>query len=117
MSDAIRRWFSLEGQVALVTGGGRGLGKAIARGYAEAGAAVCLVSRSRDALEAAAQEIAAGTGVRTLALPADLSRPEEVERVVAEALGQLGRIDILVNNAGLGLVGPTLEFSDADWNT
>src|SRR5947209_2865222 len=101
MSESVQRWFSLEGQVALVTGGGRGLGKAIARGYAEAGASVCLVSRNREALEAAAKEIAAGTGARALALPADLSLPNEVERVVAEALERLGRIDILVNNAGL----------------
>lgn len=117
VSDSVQRWFSLEGQVALVTGGGRGLGKAIARGFAEAGADVCLVSRNGEALAAAAEEISRATEARALALAADLSRPEEVERVVAEALARMARIDILVNNAGLGLVGATLGFSDADWTT
>ncbi len=110
-------WFNLEGRVALVTGASRGIGKAIARALAGAGAAVCLASRSEEQARAAAAEIAAGTGARAFGLAADVARSDEVERMLATVLETFGRIDMLVNNAGAGLVGHTVEFSDADWAT
>jgi NAD(P)-dependent dehydrogenase (short-subunit alcohol dehydrogenase family) len=112
-----RKWFDLSGQAALITGGSRGLGKAIGSALAGAGAAVGLVSRNLEQARAAAREVAAATGSRAVGLAADVARPDEVSRMVGDALEQLGRIDILVNNAGAGLTGSTVDFSDDDWLT
>lgn len=90
---------SLRGKVALVTGGSKGLGKAIAEALAHAGAAVVLASRNEEDLRAAAADIE-GRGGRALPVPADVTDPEQVERLVAAAVSDLGRIDVLVNNAG-----------------
>jgi NAD(P)-dependent dehydrogenase (short-subunit alcohol dehydrogenase family) len=109
------QWFSLAGKTALITGGSKGLGKAIAQALAGAGAGVCLVSRHLDQGQAAAEEIAAATGSRALALSADVSISADVNRMVDEALAQLGRIDILVNNAGINIRGNVTEYSDEDW--
>jgi gluconate 5-dehydrogenase len=115
MEALSRGWFDLSGQAALVTGGSRGLGKAIGRALAGAGASVCLASRNHGQAQAAAEELAAATGSRCVGLAADVSRAAEVERLVATALEELGQVDILVNNAGLGLTGPTTEVSDEVW--
>lgn len=117
MERSSLQMFSLEGRTALITGGSKGLGKAIAEALAGAGASVCLVSRNSDQGEAAAQEIADKTGARTLALSADVSNSECVDRMVTEALAALGSIDILVNNAGVNIRGDVTEYSDADWLT
>ena len=97
--------FSLEGKVALVTGGSGGLGKAIARGLALAGADVVITSRREPELRASLAEITDGTGVRGEYIVADLATPGEADRVGAEALRRFGHVDILVNNAGVSAPG------------
>jgi NAD(P)-dependent dehydrogenase (short-subunit alcohol dehydrogenase family) len=90
---------SLEGKVALVTGASRGIGKAIATTYAAAGASVMLSSRKRDALEAAAAEIAANAGGETAVFAANAGEPDQIAACVAATVARFGHVDILVNNA------------------
>src|SRR5712691_9667921 len=92
--------FNLKGKVALVTGGSKGLGKAMARGLAEAGADVMISSRHEEELRSALEEILPGTGRKGRYVGADMTRREDVTRLAQTALEQMGRIDILVNNAG-----------------
>ncbi|MCB9152123.1 MAG: SDR family oxidoreductase [Caldilineaceae bacterium] len=101
----------LQGQVAIVTGSGRGLGAAIARRLAQAGAAVVLTARSEEQLDVMAKTIGQAGG-RAIGVPADVSDPTQVEEVVESALDQFGRVDILVNNAAV--VWPLEEISEAD---
>ncbi len=93
--------FSLAGRIALVTGGTRGLGRAIVAGFARAGADIVLSSRHGDACAEAAAEVARDTGVATLGYPAHMGRWAEIEALVQAAYARFGRIDILVNNAGM----------------
>jgi NAD(P)-dependent dehydrogenase (short-subunit alcohol dehydrogenase family) len=93
----------LTGKTAIVTGASRGIGEAIAKGFAKAGADLILVSRSREALEKVAREIG-GSGRKILPVAADIGVPEDVHRAVNAALEGFPRIDILVNNAGISPV-------------
>jgi NAD(P)-dependent dehydrogenase (short-subunit alcohol dehydrogenase family) len=105
----------LDGKVALVTGASRGLGRAIARRLAEAGAAVAVHYRgARDLAEATAEEIRAGGG-RACAVQADATRQAETRRVVDEVVGALGALHVLVNNAGQHRRANSLEQSQSDW--
>jgi NAD(P)-dependent dehydrogenase (short-subunit alcohol dehydrogenase family) len=108
--------FRLDDRRALVTGGGRGLGRVIAQALAEAGADVSLAGRSLDTVRAAAREIAQTTGRKTLALGAHVAVAAEVERLVREVEAGLGPVDILVNNAGVNIRGPVGELGEADWD-
>jgi NAD(P)-dependent dehydrogenase (short-subunit alcohol dehydrogenase family) len=99
----------LSGKVALVTGGSRGLGRAIAQGFAEAGADVAIVSRKLDACTVAAHEVATSTGRRALAFGCHVGRWEDVDAMVEEVYAAFGRIDILVNNAGMSPTYDTIE--------
>jgi NAD(P)-dependent dehydrogenase (short-subunit alcohol dehydrogenase family) len=106
----------LEGKVAIVTGAGRGLGRAIARRFAAEGAAVLLTSRTEAELAETAAEIERASG-RVARLAADVSLPEDCEKIVAAARREFGRVDILVNNAGVyGPVAPVQEITPAEWN-
>lgn len=89
---------SLAGKTAIVTGAGRGLGKAMAQGLVDAGANVALVELDADVLDQAAADI----GSTCIAAPGDVSNPEDAKRIVADTLAAFGGLDILVNNAGLG---------------
>ena len=100
--------FSLQGKVAIVTGGGRGIGKAVAQGFAKAGAKVAITSRKINDLEAAAAEIR-GFGGEALPVQAHLAKAEEISRMVGTVLGKFGRVDILVNNAGGTVPAPHAE--------
>ena len=89
----------LKGKTAIVTGGSRGIGKAVAREFGREGVDVALVSRGQEALEATAKELAQETGARYVAIPADTSNEQSVRSMVAKAAQELGRLDILVNSA------------------
>jgi NAD(P)-dependent dehydrogenase (short-subunit alcohol dehydrogenase family) len=91
--------FSLEGKVAIVTGGSKGIGKAIALAFAEAGASIVLAARGQDALEQAAGEIEA-VGAKALQVSADATDLDQVQNLVDRAVEAFGTVDILVNNAG-----------------
>jgi NAD(P)-dependent dehydrogenase (short-subunit alcohol dehydrogenase family) len=106
--------FSIEGKVALVTGGSRGIGSMIARGYAEAGARVYISSRKAEACEEAAAELSkVGTAV---ALPADLATEAEANRLAAELGEREPALHILVNNAGANWGAPIAEYPDSAWD-
>ncbi len=100
----------LTGKVAVVTGGSRGIGRAIVQTLAEAGAAVVIASRKLDACEAAADEVRAATGSRAEAIACHVGHWDDCDHLVAETLGRLGRLDVLVNNAGMS---PLYESLDA----
>ncbi len=104
----------LEGQVALVTGASRGIGKAIALKLAEEGASVALFSRSAGPLEEVAARIRA-SGRSALVIPGDVSRPEDAKSAVEKVLADLGRLDILVNNAGIARDNLILRMRDEEW--
>ena len=105
----------LVGKVAVITGGSRGIGKAIARRLAEEGADVVISARTTETLELAAKEISEATGRRAVAVTADLSTIEGCETLHKEALSAFDQIDILVNCAGATKSGPFLELSDETW--
>lgn len=108
--------FNLKGKTALVTGGGRGIGKFIATGLAEAGADLILASRKMKNLEAAAKEITDSFGVRVKPIACDLAKAEDIENLVTAAMEAFPRVDILVNNAGATWGAPTLEFPLERWD-
>ena len=105
----------LSGQVTLVTGASRGLGKAIAEVFAEAGAKVALVARDAERLEEVAKRLQM-TGAECLNLPADVGEESQVAEVVEQVQKQWGRIDTLVNNAGLISPGPVDEIDPPLWH-
>ena len=108
--------FNLKGKVALVTGGSKGLGKAMARGLAEAGADIVVSSRHENELKPALQEILQGTERKGRYFVADMSRRAEVLRLARTALEEMGRIDILVNNAGTNIPQAIDQIKDEDWD-
>jgi NAD(P)-dependent dehydrogenase (short-subunit alcohol dehydrogenase family) len=108
--------FRLDGRVALVTGGARGLGLVMATALAEAGADVAISGRTRQACEEAAAQITKDTGRRAAAFEADVTKGADVEKLVADVEASLGPIDILINNAGINIRGPIQDLSEADWD-
>ena len=106
----------LEGRVAIITGANQGLGRAIARSYAEAGANLVLCARDEDLLQDARAEIQASArvGQKVVAVAADVSRDVDVSRVVQDALNNFSRVHILVNNAGV--YGPKGAIEDINWD-
>jgi NAD(P)-dependent dehydrogenase (short-subunit alcohol dehydrogenase family) len=108
--------FDLTGRVALVTGGSRGLGKAMARAFAEAGADVVICSRDEAELKSATREICDGTGARCGYVVADMAERPQAERAAREAIECFGRVDILVNNAGSNAPQPIDAIADETWD-
>jgi NAD(P)-dependent dehydrogenase (short-subunit alcohol dehydrogenase family) len=108
--------FDLTGRVALVTGGGRGLGREMALGLARTGAEVAIAGRTEADLRATLDEISAQTGRAGTYVVADLSRRSEPERVVDEVTQRLGRIDVLVSNAGQNVQQTLDELTDDAWD-
>jgi len=107
--------FSLTGRRILVTGASRGIGRALAKGLSEAGAAVAFAARTRSDLDAAVTELRA-SGRTAFAVEVDVASVEGCRRGVAEAVQALGGLDVLVNNAGLEEVCPSLDVDEARWD-
>jgi dehydrogenase/reductase SDR family protein 4 len=107
--------FSLKGKVAIVTGGSRGIGKAIALGFAEAGADVVVASRTMPDLEKAAQEIEA-LGRRALAVQTNIAVKSEVDNMMAKTLDKFGTVDVLVNNAAINVMRPLVDLREDGWD-
>ena len=109
----------LDGKVAVVTGGSKGIGKAIAFGLAAAGAKIVLAARTPETLEQAAAELSVG-GVSNpdsvLAVPTDVTDPEAVQQLIQRTLDAYQRLDILINNAGIGRFGTVVDFTPSDWD-
>ena len=108
--------FDLSGRVALVTGGSRGLGKAMARVFAENGADVVISSRHEEELKSALQEILEGTGRKGKYFVADVSRRDDVAHLAKATLTEMGRVDILVNNAGMNAPQAVEKMDDSNWD-
>ncbi len=107
-------------RVAIVTGGGRGLGKAMAKARAEAGADVVLASRTRAQLDAVADEIEGATGRRPLVVPTNVQHSNECDALIEQAVSHFGRLDVMLNNAGIGDRrgggSKIWDLDDADWH-
>ncbi len=108
--------FDLSGRVALVTGGSKGLGKAMARVFAEAGANVVISSRTENELKQAAEEIKKDTDVKVVYFVADMNDRDQVKKLAEQALSAMGHVDILVNNAGSNVPQAIDEISDEAWD-
>jgi NAD(P)-dependent dehydrogenase (short-subunit alcohol dehydrogenase family) len=111
---SVSELFSIEGKTAVVTGGSRGIGLMIARGYVEAGAKVYISSRKADVCEEVAAELSRVGNC--IALPANLATEDECRRLAEEVAEREGRLDILVNNAGATWGAPLADFDDAAWD-
>ncbi|MFI9627361.1 SDR family NAD(P)-dependent oxidoreductase [Streptomyces sp. NPDC052042] len=107
--------FRLDGKVAVVTGGNRGIGKAIATAFAEAGAAVAIAGRDEERNSRTAAELVAA-GATAVAMRTDVTSRADLTALRDEVARQLGPADILVNNAGIGIHGESLSLSDEDWD-
>jgi 3-oxoacyl-[acyl-carrier protein] reductase len=106
----------LEGKVALVTGGSRGIGRAIALGLSAQGAKVAICARNPEAAQKVVAEMEAA-GAEGMAVAADISREAEADGVIQAAVKQFGRLDILVNNAGITRDGLLIRMKEEDWDT
>ena len=102
-------------KVVLVTGASRGIGRAIAARLGRMGASVAICARKRDEIESTAAAFRK-EGIKTLPIMADVTRAEDVQKMIEETCSQLGEIEILVNNAGIGVFGPVYERTESDWD-
>ena len=105
----------LEGKVALVTGGARGIGQAIAQRFADEGASVAVLALHADSAAGAASELAA-RGARAVGIGGDVSSEDDVRRAVEDTVAAFGRLDVMVNNAGAIAIGPVVETSADTWD-
>jgi len=113
----LNQLFDLAGRVALITGGSKGIGKAIARGFAEAGADVAIAARHENQLGTAADEIRRGLSVRVEYHVTDMNDRQQVDQLADWAIKTLGKVDILINNAGSNRPQTLVEIVDEDWDT
>lgn len=109
--------FDVRGMKVLVTGASKGIGFALAEGFAKAGAEVAMVSKTESALVEAAEKLARRYDVKISAQVGDVSRPQDVLHCVNETLRELGKIDVLINNAGLNVRVPAVDVTEENWNT
>ncbi len=107
--------FRLDGRSVLITGGARGLGKAMAEALATAGASVAITARDPEAATAAAKVLADTTGAKTLGIAAEVTNAESVAAMVARTLDAFGAVDVLVNNAGINIRRPIEQLEESEW--
>jgi gluconate 5-dehydrogenase len=107
--------FDLTGKAAIITGGSKGLGLAMAAGLASAGASVMLVNRNKEEGVRAAEELSRDYGTKAISFSADVSNKEDTEAMCKAALNEFGRIDILINSAGINIRGPIDEVTPEDF--
>ena len=105
----------MDGRVALITGGSRGLGRAMALKFADAGAKVAITARRADVLDEARAEIAGQTKAPVAAFPCDVGQADQIVDLFKSVIGEFGHVDILVNNAGRSQTGAFEEITDAVW--
>ncbi len=106
----------LDGRAALITGGSRGMGKAMALKFAESGADVAILARRPEVLEEAKSEIEAVAAGKVLACPCDMTDPDQIKSAFETVVSEFGKVDILVNNAGTSRRGKFEEITDEMWN-
>ncbi|MFD2639958.1 SDR family oxidoreductase [Piscibacillus salipiscarius] len=111
----VKELFDLNGKVAIVTGGGRGLGQQIAEGFAESGANVVVCSRKLEACEEVSEQLNQ-MGVKSIAVKCDVTNQEDIQNVVDRTLDEFGKIDILVNNSGATWGAPVVDMPLEAWN-
>lgn len=119
MSNALLpgiKQFDLTSKSAIVTGGSKGLGLAMAAGLASAGANIMLVNRNAEEGAAAAEELSQDYGIKAISFAADICNPEQTEAMAQTAIKEFGQIDILINSAGINIRGPIDELTLADFN-
>src|SRR5271167_2800140 len=109
------KMFDLKGEVAVVTGGNGGIGRGIALGFAEAGAAVAILARNEQKNRTVVDELAKA-GVAAIAVPLDVTRRDDLQPAMEEVERKLGPISILVNNAGIAIMRSALKFRAEDWD-
>jgi NAD(P)-dependent dehydrogenase (short-subunit alcohol dehydrogenase family) len=109
--------FRMDGRVALVTGGSKGLGRAMARALARAGAEVAICSRNAEEARSVAGQLSAETGKRVEGMGADVADSEQAGELIRSCESGFGRLDILVNNAGINIRKPIVEMTDEYWDT
>lgn len=109
-------FLNLDGRVAIVTGGARGIGKAIAETLATRGANIAVADLRMELAEETANEISANSGIETIALEVDVSDQASAKAMVKSAIAKFGKIDILVNNAGITRDGLIMRMKEADWD-
>ena len=114
MSSGADNRFDLSGRVALISGGGTGIGRACALVLAQHGADVVLAGRRPEPLLATADDVRS-LGRRALDVPTDVTDPEQCRQLVAAAISEFGRLDILVNSAGGGPTKPIMKWADGEW--
>ena len=114
--DILKEKFSLEGQTALITGSGRGIGKGLATALAKAGADIVVLDIVEENVRETAKSLESITGIKAYPCVADLSKIEMIPKYVQDILGDCGKIDILINNAGIQVRKPALEFTLEEWN-
>lgn len=112
----ISETFNLTGRVALITGGSRGLGAAMARGFAEAGADIVLASRDQASLEKVLEQVLAGTNSRGTVIATDMTDRKQVQQLGEKAINEMGQVDILVNNAGGNVPEEADQITDENWD-
>src|SRR4051794_25237173 len=116
MQTSAPKLFDLTGRVALITGGNKGLGKAMARGFAQAGADIFLASRNELELRNALEDILSETGRKGGYCVTDMTKRDEVARLARKALETMGRVDILINNAGMNAPEAIDAITDETWD-
>jgi len=107
--------FGLKGKVAIVTGGSKGLGKAICLGLGECGAKVAVLSRTKNLIEETANEVIKKGG-EAIAIPTDVSNSSAIEQAVADVVNKFGTVDILINNAGIAPMFTAVKTTNEEWD-